>query len=76
MLITEAKGVDHLAMAYVKLNKRNIDGSYSTLDVETALRLFKKQVRNEGILVKCKEKEYFRTHNELKLFKEKHKIEK
>ena len=63
-------------MAYVKLTKRNIDGTYSTLDVETALRLFKKQVRSEGILVKCKENEYFRNHNELKLFKQKHKLEK
>lgn len=63
-------------MAYVKLNKRNIDGSYSTIDVETALKLFKKQVRNEGILVKCKEKEYFRTSNELKIFKNKNKLMK
>jgi ribosomal protein S21 len=63
-------------MAFVKLTKRNIDGTYTTLDVETALRLFKKQVRREGILVKCKEKEYFRTNNELKIFKEKNKIDK
>ena len=63
-------------MAYVKLTKRNVDGSYSTLDLESALRLFKKQVKNEGILIKCREKEYFRTSNELKLFKEKHKLDK
>lgn len=63
-------------MAYVKLTKRNIDGSFSTIDLESALKVFKKQVRNEGILVKVKEKEYFRTHNELKEFKNKHKLEK
>jgi len=63
-------------MAFVKLTKRNFDGSYTTIDLESALKVFKKQVRNEGILVKVKEKEYFRTHNELKDFKEKHKIDK
>lgn len=63
-------------MAYVKLTKRNIDGSFTTIDLESALRVFKKQVKNEGILVKVKEKEYFRTHNELKEFKNKHKLEK
>lgn len=63
-------------MAYIKLSKRNIDGSYTIIDLETALKLFKKQVRREGILIKCKEKEYFRTSNELKIFKEKNKIEK
>lgn len=63
-------------MAFVKLTKRNFDGSYTTMDLENALKVFKKQVRNEGILVKCKEKEYFRTSNELKLFKEKYKLDK
>lgn len=63
-------------MAFVKLIKRNFDGSYTTMDLENALKVFKKQVRNEGILVKCKEKEYFRTSNELKLFKEKYKVDK
>ena len=63
-------------MAYVKLTKRNIDGSFTTIDLESALKVFKKQVKNEGILVKCKEKEYFRTHSELKEFKNKHKLEK
>lgn len=63
-------------MAFVKLTKRNFDGTYTTMDLESALRVFKKQVRNESILVKVKEKEYFRTPNELKEFKDKHKIEK
>ena len=62
-------------MAFVKLTKRNFDGSYTKLDLEAALKVFKKQVKSEGILIKCKEKEYFRTSNELKDFKEKHKID-
>ena len=62
-------------MAFVKLAKKNYDGSYTTIDLEAALKVFKKQVKSEGILIKVKEKEYFRTHNELKDFKEKHKID-